>query len=415
MSKIKEIFAYEILDSRGIPTVAVRMVSDSGNEVFSSVPSGSSAGKSEAWELRDGGSRYEGKGVQKAVSNINKEIAPKVIGFDPEEQEKIDKLMLDFDGTDNKKNLGANAILAISLSSAKLAAADKNLPLYKYLNQKYFHEVTPQLPTPFSVVICGGAHSQGNLDIQEFMIVPSGFSDFAEKIEKMTEVYHKLGKTLKEKGLGANVGLEGAYAPNLKSNSEALDIITEVLDNLGLKDKVNIALDVASSEFFIEEGGGSYNLKLDEANLSRNQLLGLYSDWLSRYNIISIEDGLDEDDWSGWSEMAGKFRGKIELIGDDLFTTNPKRIKKGIDLGAASGAIIKPNQIGTLSETIEAIKILKEQDMTYIISHRSGETNDTFIADLAVSSGAKYIKTGAPSRGERVAKYNRLLEIEKEL
>lgn len=415
MSKIKEIFAYEILDSRGIPTVAIRMVSDKGNEVFSSVPSGSSAGKSEAWELRDGGSRYEGKGVQKAVSNINKEIAPKVIGLDPEEQEKIDKLMMALDGTDNKKNLGANAILAVSLSYAKLAAVDNNLPLYKYLNQKYFSEITPKLPTPFSVVICGGAHSQGNLDIQEFMIVPSGFSSFSEKIEKMTKVYHTLGGALKEKGLGANVGLEGAYAPNLKSNSDALDIITEVLDNLGLKDKVRIALDVASSEFFIEEGEGTYNLKLDQSNLSKNQLLGLYSDWLSRYNIVSVEDGLDEDDWSGWSEMTGKFRDKIELIGDDLFTTNPKRIKKGIDLGAATGAIIKPNQIGTLSETIEAIKILKEKDMIYIISHRSGETNDTFIADLAVSSGAKYIKTGAPSRGERVAKYNRLLEIEKEL
>jgi len=271
------------------------------------------------------------------------------------------------------------------------------------------------IPMPFSNVINGGKHADDDLKIQEFMIVPSGFLGFSEKIEKMTEAYHKLGKSLKEKGLGANVGLEGAYAPNLKSNSDALDIITEVLDSLDLKDKVKIALDVASSEFFIEGGEGTYNLKLDQSNLSKNQLLGLYSDWLSRYPIISIEDGLDEDDWSGWSEMTGKFRDKIELIGDDLFTTNPKRIKKGIDLGVATGAIIKPNQIGTLSETIEAIKILKEKNMIYIISHRSGETNDTFIADLAVASGAKYIKTGAPSRGERVAKYNRLLEIEKEL
>ena len=415
MTKIKKIHALEILDSRGVPTIKTVIESEAGDKVEAQVPSGSSAGKSEAWELRDGNLRYDGKGVQKAVSNVNGKIAKILINENPENQQKIDQLMMDLDGTNNKEKLGANAILSVSLAVAKLAAKKNNLELYQYLNQKFFNKDKINLPTPFSVIIEAGEHSKSNLEVQEFMIVPEGFSGFSDKLEAIVKVFHELAKILSNKGYDANVGMEGAYGPSLSSNAEAMDLITEVIKKLEFADKIKIALDVAASEFYSEEDDKKYIIKSSEVSLNSHQLLGLYEEWISKYSIMSIEDGLEEDDFSGWAEMNARFRDKIKIIGDDLSVTNPKRVKKGIEENVFSGCIIKPNQIGSLSETVEVIKMLKEKQLDYIISHRSGETSDTFIADLAVASGANYIKTGAPSRGERVAKYNRLIEIEEEI
>ncbi len=415
MTKIKKIHALEILDSRGVPTVKTIMESETGDKVEAQVPSGSSAGKSEAWELRDGNLRYNGKGVQKAVSNVNGEMAKILINENPENQQKIDQLMMDLDGTNNKEKLGANAILSVSLAVAKLAAKKNNLELYQYLNQKFFNKDKMNLPTPFSVIIEAGQHSKSNLEVQEFMIVPEGLNSFTDKLEAIVKVFHELAKVLSSKGYDANVGMEGAYGPNLSSNAEAMDLIMEVVRKFEFGDKIKIALDVAASEFYSEEDDKKYIIKSSEVSLNSHQLLGLYEEWISKYPIMSIEDGLEEDDFSGWAEMNARFGDKIKIIGDDLSVTNPKRVKKGIEENVFSGCIIKPNQIGSLSETVEVIKMLKEKQLDYIISHRSGETSDTFIADLAVASGANYIKTGAPSRGERVAKYNRLLEIGEEI
>lgn len=413
MSKIKEIIAYEILDSRGIPTIKTLIRDDEGNEATAGVPSGSSAGKSEAWELRDGGNRYNGKGVKTAVENVNNKIAKVIIGKDPTDQLGIDKAMMDLDGSENKKNIGANAILSVSLAVARLAAQSKKMPLYKYLNESFFFSKEMKLPTPFSVVIEAGQHSKSNLEVQEFMVVPEKFNTFSEKIEAMVDIFHQLGKDLTQKGFNANVGLEGAYGPSLSSNAEALDIITSAINNLNFNDKVFIALDVASSEFFNKDDN-VYAVKSAGVNLNANQLLGLYDEWISKYPILSVEDGLEEDSWEEWSKMNSRFSDKIKIIGDDLSVTNPERVRKGIEEKSFTGCIVKPNQIGSLSETVEVINLLKENNLDYIISHRGGETEDSFIADLAVASGAEYIKTGAPSRGERVAKYNRLLEIERE-
>lgn len=415
MVKIKKITSIEILDSRGIPTLKTKIESSNGNVSEASVPSGSSAGKSEAWELRDGGDRYNGKGVRKAVANVNKKIAPKLIGLNPEDQGKVDKIMQRLDGTPNKKSLGANAILSVSLAISKLAAQEKKIPLYKYLNESFFKNAKMNLPTPFSVVIEAGEHSKSNLEVQEFMIVPEGFFSFSEKIEVVAKIFHELADVLARRGYSTNVGLEGAYGPELKSNFEAMDLIVETIKKVGFENKVTLALDVAASEFYSPEAGGVYNLKSAGVALSAGQLFGLYQEWIDKYPLISIEDGLDEEAWLEWSEMVNRFGDKTKIIGDDISVTNPKRVRKGIQEKAFTGCIVKPNQIGTISETIEVINILRDNNLECIISHRGGDTDDTFIADLAVASGAKYIKTGAPSRGERVAKYNRLLEIEEEL
>lgn len=414
MSKVKEIIAYEVLDSRGIPTVKTLIRDDEGNEATAGVPSGSSAGKSEAWELRDGDSRYDGKGVRGAVANVNDKISKVIIGKDSSDQYGVDKTMMELDGTDNKKNLGANAILSVSLAVARLASQSRRTPLYKYLNQSFFSGQETKLPTPFSVVIEAGQHSKSNLEVQEFMVVPEKFETYSEKLEAMTDIFRELGKSLTQKGFNANVGLEGAYGPSLSSNADALDVISSVIGSLKFENRVSIALDVAASEFFNKEDN-IYAVKSAKVNLNSNQLLGLYDEWISKYPISSIEDGLEEDSWEEWSKMTSRFSDKVKIIGDDISVTNPKRVERGIEEKSFTGCIVKPNQIGTLSETIEVIKLLKNKNFDYIISHRGGETEDSFIADLSVASGAAYIKTGAPSRGERVAKYNRLLEIEREI
>lgn len=416
MEKIKNIIAYEILDSRGVPTIRTKIIADNGLSAEASVPSGSSTGIFEAQELRDNDNkRYYGKGVLKAVSNVNDIIAPKLEGHNIKNQEKIDNILIELDGTPQKKNLGGNAILSVSLACARLAALSSRLPLYKYLNNVHFDKNELKIPTPFSVIIEGGKHSSGNMDVQEFILVPMGFNNFDEEMQAISEIYSTLALILERRNKSTNVGMEGAYGPNLKTNVEALEVIVQASEEAGYKDKIKIALDVAASEFYIDKSDESYHLKSESLTLKKQQLLGLYNDWISNFPIFSIEDGLEQNDWNGWAEMTERFSDKIKIIGDDLFVTNPKRIKKGIELKAATGSIIKFNQIGTLSETIEAIKLVKDAGWEYVISHRSGETCDTFISDLAVSCGANYIKTGAPSRGERVEKYNRLLEINKEI
>lgn len=415
MAKIKKIFSFEILDSRGTPTLRTKITTEDGVSGESSVPSGSSTGKAEAKELRDGNERYLENGVLKAVTSVNKIIAPKLEGKDTKNQKEIDETLIKLDGTPQKSRLGANAILSVSQTLAKVEAQSQNIPLYKYLNQAFFSGTKINLPTPFSVVIEGGKHSSSNLDVQEFIIVPQGLSSFSEKIRVVSEIYQILGEILKKRNQSVNVGLEGAYGPELATNTEAMDLILEAVNEAGYKDKVKLALDVAASELYLPENEESYYLKSEEITLKKQQLLGLYNEWFSRYPILSIEDGLEQEDWDGWAEMTDRFSKNIMVIGDDLFVTDPERIKRGVKLKAASGVIIKPNQIGTLTETIKAIKLAKEAGWEYIISHRSGDTCDAFIADLAVASGANFIKAGAPSRGERVEKYNRLLEIEKEL
>jgi len=415
MAKIKKIWALEILDSRGVPTIRTVIESEDGLISSSSVPSGSSTGKAEALELRDFDERFFGKGVQKAVLNINQIIAPKLKGKDAGKQEEIDDFLQKLDGTPQKSNLGANALLSVSLACSKLEAQSQKIPLYRYLNQAFFGDIKPNIPTPFSVVIEGGKHSSSNLDIQEFIIVPTEISKFPEKIRALSEIYETLGNILEKRNYNSNVGLEGAYGPTLETNTEAMDLILEAIKQTGYSGKVKLALDVAASELYHPEDGGSYYLKSEEISLKRQQLLGLYNEWVSHYPVISIEDGLEQDDWDGWAEMTERLSKSVMVIGDDLFVTNPERLQKGIELKAANATIIKPNQIGTLSETIEAIKLAKDASWEYIISHRSGETCDTFIADLAAASGANFIKAGAPSRGERVEKYNRLLEINEEI
>ncbi len=408
MVEIKEIRAIEILDSRGNPTVQAVVCLSDGCVGKASVPSGASTGVHEAHELRDGvEARFFGKGVLGAVRNIEEIISPAIVGKGPFDIEKIDEIMTGLDGTENKSRLGANAILAVSLAVARAAAASKKIPLYRYLGVG-----EPSLPCPMFNLLNGGAHAANNIDIQEFMVVPHGL-EYSKGLRCGAEIYHTLGKILKSKGLSTGVGDEGGYAPCLDSDEEAIKLLTRAITESGYStEKVGIALDVASSEWY-EDGG--YVMPKRGAEISAEGLIDYYCRLTEEYPIISIEDGLAEDDFDGWAKMTERLGKKIMLVGDDLFVTNEKRLEMGIKRGAGNTILIKPNQIGTLTETLRVIDLAKQNGYGYIISHRSGDTDDTAIADIAVATGAGFIKSGAPCRAERVAKYNRLLEIKREL
>ncbi|MDY2987959.1 MAG: phosphopyruvate hydratase [Peptoniphilus sp.] len=410
MSLISNVYAREVLDSRGNPTVEVEVRTVKGGFGRAIVPSGASTGAYEAVELRDGGSRYLGKGVQKAVDNINTQLTEDLTFFDCFDQLAVDSYLIRQDGTENKGKLGANAILGVSLAVARAAADELNLPLYQYLggvNAK-------TLPVPMMNILNGGEHADNNVDIQEFMIMPVGANSFKEALEMGATVYHNLKGVLRERNLSTGVGDEGGFAPNLESNREALDVIVEAIEKSGYKagEDIVLALDVAASEMYED---GKYNLKGEGKVLSSEEMIDYYADLVENYPIYSIEDGLGEDDWAGWKIMTDKIGDKVQLVGDDLFVTNTKKLKKGIEDGIANSILIKFNQIGSLSETLDAIELAKTHNMTCLISHRSGETEDSTIADLAVATNAGFIKTGAPARSERVAKYNQLLRIEDQL
>ncbi|OGY44432.1 MAG: phosphopyruvate hydratase [Candidatus Buchananbacteria bacterium RIFCSPHIGHO2_01_FULL_39_14] len=415
--KIKSIRALEILDSRGNPTIRVKVELNNGSVGVSSVPSGASTGSHEALELRDGDKkRYGGKGVLKAVNNVNKIIAPKLIGQDPIKQRQIDKLMISLDGTENKSKLGANAILGVSLATAQAGAMSLGLPLYKYL-RKIFKLKYRQwhLPYPTMNILNGGAHADWSLDLQEFMIVPQQ-KNFSERVRAGAEVFAALGKILKAKNYPTLKGDEGGYAPKLKGNEQVFGLIIQAIKKAGYLAgrQVKLAIDLAASEFYNSEKQ-VYELKADKKNLTASQMIELEKNWLKNYPIMSIEDGLAEDDWLNWQLLTKQLGRKINLVGDDLFVTNVKRLKQGIKKKIANTILIKLNQIGSLSETIDAIELAHKNKYQTSISHRSGETADTFIADLAVAVNSEFIKTGSLSRSERVEKYNRLLEIEQEL
>lgn len=409
---IKSVKAREILDSRGNPTVEVEIRLEDGTIARAGIPSGASTGVHEALELRDGDKkRYSGKGVLKAVENVNKLIAPEIIGLDAAEQLALDQKMLALDGTPNKSRLGANAILGVSLAAARAAALSLGLPLYRYLGG-----VSARiLPVPFMNILNGGVHAnwQGP-DLQEFMIAPVGAPTFAEALRWGSEVYQALKGVLKAKGYATGVGDEGGFAPALKKNSEALDLIVEAIEKAGYKplEDVAIALDPAASGFFED---GVYNLRTEGKKVKAEEMVAMYADWVERYPIISIEDGLAEDDWEGWKILNQTLGQKIQLVGDDIFVTNVSRIKKGLEQNVANAVLIKLNQIGSLTETIEAINLARSHGWTAMVSHRSGETVDSFISDFTVAMGLGQLKTGAPCRGERVEKYNQLLRIEEEL
>lgn len=408
MSEIVEILAREILDSRGNPTIEVDVVLGSGAYGRAAVPSGASTGQKEALELRDGEQRYQGKGVRKAIRNVIEEIAPRLRGIDGSEQTYIDNLMIELDSTENKSKLGANAILGVSLAVAKAAAMEAEMPLYRYIGGVDAKE----LPVPMMNILNGGAHADNNLDIQEFMIMPVNAENFHEALRIGAEVFHSLKSILKSKGLSISVGDEGGFAPILKSNEEALALIIESINKAGYsagKD-VYLSLDVAASELFEK---GKY--KLEGEYLSSDEIIAYYEKLIEKYPVLSIEDGLSEDDWEGWSSVTKRLGEKIQLVGDDIFVTNPKILKEGIKRGIANSILIKFNQIGTLTETINAINLAKGSGYTAVISHRSGETEDTTLADLSVACNTGLIKTGSLSRTDRIAKYNRLLRIEGEL
>ncbi len=411
MAKISSVIAREILDSRGNPTVEVEIVLDNHKKAWASVPSGASTGSFEAWELRDGDKkRYDGKGVLKAVSNINKKIAPKIIGLDPTKQLEIDQLMINLDGTDNKSNLGANAILGVSMAVARSGAISKELPLYAYLREQFWsQEKKWQFPVPMMNILNGGAHAGWSIDIQEFMITPQQ-KNIKEAIRCGAEIFQVLKSILKQAGYPITVGDEGGYAPSLPGNEKALALMSQAVKKAGynLGQDVKIAIDAASSEFF---KNGKYEMKADKKTRTSVEMTAMYESWLKKYPIESIEDGLSEDDWDGWKNHTSRLGKKVALVGDDLFVTNVTRLQKGIENDIANAILIKLNQIGTVSETIDAIKLAQKHKYKVAISHRSGETVDDFIADLAVASKAEYIKTGSLSRGERVTKYNRLMEI----
>lgn len=408
MAVITDVYAREILDSRGNPTVEVEVVLEDGTFATAAVPSGASTGQFEAVELRDGDtSRYLGKGVLKAVDNVNTIIAPAIVGIDPTEQVLIDHIMIDLDGTPNKAKLGANAILGVSIAVAKVAAESLQLPLFQYLGGVNSKE----LPVPMMNILNGGAHADNNVDIQEFMIMPVGAESFGEGLRICAEIYHTLKSVLHKKGLASGVGDEGGFAPNLASNEEALQIIVMAIEEAGYvpgKD-IFLAIDAASSEFFLD---GKYNLAGEGKVYTSAEMVEFYANLVEKYPIISIEDGLDEEDWEGWKLLTDKLGKKIQLVGDDLFVTNTERLSRGIAADTANSILIKVNQIGSLTETFDTIEMAKRAGYTCVISHRSGETEDTTIADIAVAVNAGQIKTGAPSRSERVAKYNRLLRIE---
>lgn len=408
---IQNIHATEILDSRGNPTVAVKVTLTNGTEGFAMVPSGASTGTREAIELRDGDKqRYLGKGVLKAVHHVNTEIAVALKGFNVAEQTKIDEVMIDLDGTDNKARLGANAILGVSMACARAAAANKKIPLYRYLSDKD----TFVMPLPMMNILNGGAHADNNVDIQEFMILPIGAPNLREAVRYGAEVFHALKAVLKSQGLNTSVGDEGGFAPNLPSNAAALDVILTAIEKAGYKvgQDICLGLDVASSELYKD---GKYHLGSENKTLSSEQFVEYLENLVRQYPLISIEDGMAEDDWAGWKLLTQKLGHKIQIVGDDLFVTNPKILARGIEEKAANAILIKLNQIGTLTETLMAIKMAKAAKFNSVISHRSGETEDTTIADLAVATGAGQIKTGSLSRTDRVAKYNRLILIEEEL
>ena len=409
--KIRSIVAREMLDSRGNPTVEVEVKLSGGAVGSALVPSGASTGQHEALELRDGQKRYLGKGVLKAVRNVNEKIAPLLRGRDASQQEKIDRLMLDLDGTPNKRKLGANAILGVSLATAKAAAVAAGQPLFRYLGGKQ----ATVLPVPMMNIINGGAHADNSIDLQEFMVVPVGARSIAEAVRYGSEVFHTLKQVLKERKHSTAVGDEGGFAPRLESNEQGLEVIIEAIDRAGYKPgrQIAIALDAAATEFFHD---GSYEFrKSDGRRRSSAEMVELYRDWASRYPIVSIEDGVAEDDWDGWKSLTTALGRKLQLVGDDLFVTNPERLRRGIELGVGNSILIKVNQIGSLTETLDAIRMAKDAGYTTVISHRSGETEDVFIADLAVAVNAGQIKTGSLCRGERTAKYNQLMRIEAEL
>ena len=412
MAKIEETTAREILDSRGNPTVEVDIILDDGTIGRAAVPSGASTGRHEACELRDGDpKRYLGKGVTRAVNNVTETIGPKIKGLDPSEQENIDKLMIELDGTENKSNLGANAILGVSIAIARAAASASNKPVYKYLGNDDAHII----PVPMMNIINGGEHADNNLDIQEFMIMPVGADSFREALRMGAEVFHCLKKILNAKGYNTNVGDEGGFAPELKCNEEALETIVEAINKAGYEPgrDVLLALDTAANEVYKD---GKYVLKAEEdPEKSIEGMISFYEGLISNYPIFSIEDGLAEDDWDGWKALTEKLGNRVQLVGDDLFVTNINRFKKGIDLGIANSILIKLNQIGTITETIQTIEMAKSKGYTTVISHRSGETEDTIISDFAVATNAGQIKTGSLSRTDRICKYNQLLRIEEEL
>lgn len=411
MSIITQAYAREILDSRGNPTVEVEIVLEDGTVGRAAVPSGASTGAHEAVELRDGDvRRYKGKGVIQAVENVNDAIADALIGLDATRQIKIDELLMRLDGTPNKGKLGANAILGVSMAVAKAAANYVGLPLYQYLGGTNAHE----LPVPMMNILNGGQHADNNVDIQEFMIMPVGAANFSEALRMAVEIYHTLKAILKEKGLGTGLGDEGGFAPNLKSNAEALDVIVEAIEKAGFKpgEEVQLAMDVAASEFY---KGGKYHMLAEGAPKTSTQMINYLAELVEKYPIVSIEDGLAEDDWKGWAALTKKLGDKVQLVGDDLFVTNVERLATGIEKGVANAILIKVNQIGTLTETFRAVEMAKRAGYTAIVSHRSGETEDTTMADIAVALNAGQIKSGAPARTDRVAKYNQLLRIEEDL
>ncbi|NQV30522.1 MAG: phosphopyruvate hydratase [Candidatus Marinimicrobia bacterium] len=413
MSKIVDVFSRQIMDSRGNPTVEVDVYLESGAFGRAAVPSGASTGEHEAMELRDGDmSKYLGKGVTKAVANVNDVLADAVLGMEAVEQRAIDEKMIAIDGTENKSKLGANAILGVSLATAKAAAMDFDLTLYEYLGG----EDATLLPTPMMNILNGGEHADNNVDFQEFMVFPLGASSFSHALQMGIETFHQLKAVLKSKGMNTSVGDEGGFAPNLRSNEEAVEVILEAIEKTGYKagKDIFLALDVASSEIY-DPKTGLYSLAGEGRTLNSDEIVDFYADWVSKYPIVSIEDGMDENDWEGWQKLYSRLGNKVQLVGDDLTVTNPIRLQKAIDMSAINSILIKLNQIGTLTETLDTIKLAHENGLTCVISHRSGETEDTTIADLSVATGAGQIKTGSASRSDRIAKYNQLLRIEEEL
>ena len=410
-SKIKNIIAREIIDSRGNPTLEAEVLLESNAVGRAAVPSGASTGSREALELRDKDfNRYNGKGVLNNITNVQEDICSALKGFDSDDQEGVDKILIELDNTENKSNLGANTLLAVSLANAKACANNKNISLFKSLNQsnKYV------MPVPMMNIINGGSHANNSVDIQEFMIMPIGVSSFSEAIRCGVEVFHTLGKILDSKKYNTTVGDEGGYAPNLSSNKEALDIILDAIEKAGYKPELDvvIALDVASSEFYKD---GFYELSSENKKYTNKEFIELLKSWKNDYPIVSVEDGLDENDWEGWHDLTIELGSKLQLVGDDLFVTNPKIFKEGIEKKIANAILIKLNQIGTLTETLDAINMANKNNYNTIVSHRSGETEDTFISDLSVAYSCGQIKTGSLSRSDRVAKYNQLLRIEEEL
>jgi enolase len=405
VSSIDAVHAREILDSRGNPTVEVEVLLDDGVEARAAVPSGASTGQFEAVELRDGGERFNGKGVEKAVLGVLDEIGPELLGYDADDQRLIDQALIDLDGTPDKSRLGANALLGVSLAAAKAAAKTANLPLFRYVGGPNAH----LLPVPMMNILNGGAHADTNVDIQEFMIAPIGAPTFGEAVRWGAETYHALKAVLKGRGLATGLGDEGGFAPELPSNRDALDLILEAIKNAGFRPGADIALalDVAATEF---EKDGTY--EFEGAKRSPEEMAGYYAELLDTYPLVSIEDPLSEEDWAGWKALTDTVGDRVQIVGDDLFVTNPERLQRGIDAGSANALLVKVNQIGTLTETLDAVSLAQTNGFRCMMSHRSGETEDTTIADLAVATNCGQIKTGAPARSDRVAKYNQLLRIE---